>query len=49
MTPADRARASRTAQGLPPAVRDVATLRRVAALVATVTPRCVDCPDRVAA
>ena len=43
-TPADRARASRAAQGLPPTVRDVATLRRVAALVATVAAPCVDCP-----
>ena len=35
MTPAERARASAAAQGLPPTVTDVATLRRVAALVAT--------------
>ena len=44
MTPADRARASATAQGLPATVRDAATLRRVAALVATVAAPCVDCP-----
>ena len=52
MTPAERARASRAAQGLPAVVTDVATLRRVAALVAAATRApapCAGCPERKAA
>lgn len=34
MTPADRARASREAQGLPPTIDDPETVARLAALIA---------------
>lgn len=33
MTPRDRAEASRTAQGLPPTVKDAAVLARVASIL----------------
>ena len=52
MTPAERAKASAVAQGLPEMVQDVATLRRVAALVAAATrvpAPCAGCPERKAA
>jgi len=38
MTPAERAKASRTAQGLPPTVSDTLALGRIASLIVSATP-----------
>jgi len=38
MSPAERAKISRAAQGLPPTVSDATTLRRLATLIVSATP-----------